>query len=262
MNENVILNLGGSGGASLNFTVITNPKPEAAKENTIWVDTDSIASWAFSATAPEKPEDGMVWFSVGSSSSAAFNALKRNSVMVYPLYAKQYAEGAWVDRSSEIYQDSSWVEWAQFLVRDGNAKHPVMQVRTDKSATISYLEGYIGITGLAETSLGVYFEEKVNLKSRRKIVLDADIIRAGDDATNAAFKGISVIVFRELPVSSANALYSGVVAYSITKTTGRQKITLDLGSISLDNKDYYIGIGLGYGSNTGNALNVYNFYVE
>ena len=40
MNENMILNLGGSGGAPLNFKVVGNPQPSNPKVNTIWVDTD------------------------------------------------------------------------------------------------------------------------------------------------------------------------------------------------------------------------------
>ena len=44
----------GSGGSNpLNFKVICNPKPENARENTIWVDTDTeITGWAFSASDP------------------------------------------------------------------------------------------------------------------------------------------------------------------------------------------------------------------
>lgn len=115
-------NLGVGGAAGLNFEVFGGTsKPTNPKENTIWVDTDSIHSWAFSATAPENPEDDMVWFSVGSSSSAAFNALKKNSVMVYPLYAKQYVSGAWVDRTAKSYQNGGWVEWlTDFILVDTN----------------------------------------------------------------------------------------------------------------------------------------------
>ena len=43
--------LHGNGGTPLNVKVIRNPKPERAKENTIWVDTDvDITNWAFAAT--------------------------------------------------------------------------------------------------------------------------------------------------------------------------------------------------------------------
>lgn len=103
---------GAGGGASLNFKVIGNPQPETAKENTIWVDTDvEITSWVFNAAQPETAEEGMAWIFTGASSTVEFNALKKNGIMVYPLSAKQYVSGAWVDKTAKIYQGGKWVEW-------------------------------------------------------------------------------------------------------------------------------------------------------
>ena len=99
------------GGAGLNFKVIGNPKPETAKENTIWIDADEINGWAFSATEPEITTPGMVWISIGTSSSVAFNALKKHSAMIYPISAKQYVGGAWVKKTAQSYQNGAWVEW-------------------------------------------------------------------------------------------------------------------------------------------------------
>lgn len=112
---------GSSGGSALNFNVVGGTSaPSNPKENTVWVDTDSITSWVFSATEPENLEDGMVWISTGTSSPAAFNVLKKNSVMVYPLFAKQYVNGAWVDVTAKCYQGGAWVEWIQYLYNAGN----------------------------------------------------------------------------------------------------------------------------------------------
>lgn len=99
------------GGAGLNFKVVGNPQPETAKENTIWIDTAEINGCAFSAAAPKNPDPGMVWIYTGTSSVVAFNALKKNSVMVYPISAKQYVGGAWVDVSAKSYQGGVWVDW-------------------------------------------------------------------------------------------------------------------------------------------------------
>lgn len=106
----MIFNMSG-GGAALNFVVIPNPKPETAKENTIWVDTDSITSWVFSATAPDNPKAGMVWFSVAASSGVEFNALRKNGIHIYPVSAKQYIGGEWVNKTAKSYQNDAWVEW-------------------------------------------------------------------------------------------------------------------------------------------------------
>ena len=50
---------GGGGGASLNFKVIGNPQPESAKENTIWVNTDTpITGYYFQPEQPENMAEG------------------------------------------------------------------------------------------------------------------------------------------------------------------------------------------------------------
>jgi len=113
---------GGGGGGGLNFQVIGGTTaPSNPKENTIWVDTDvEITGWDFSAAEPANPAEGMVWFSVGTASTVAFNALKKNSVMVYPLSAKQYVGGAWVDKTAKSYRGGAWADWAVFYYRAGN----------------------------------------------------------------------------------------------------------------------------------------------
>ena len=54
MNENMILNLGGSGGAPLNFKVVGGTSaPSNPTENTIWVNTDKkITGWHLGAEEP------------------------------------------------------------------------------------------------------------------------------------------------------------------------------------------------------------------
>lgn len=108
------------GGTSLNFKVIPNPMPSTAKENTIWVDTDKINNYYFSAEQPENMVEYDVWFSVGTSSYVAFSATKKNPIMVYPLYAKQYVSGAWVDKTAKSYHGGVWVDWITFLYQSGN----------------------------------------------------------------------------------------------------------------------------------------------
>jgi predicted outer membrane repeat protein len=103
----------GGGGGGLTFRVLggtsapSNPKP-----NDIWVNTnEEITSYIFSATEPEGYAPGMVWISTGTSSTVAFNALKKNAIEVYPISAKQYVSGAWVDVSAKSYQGGEWVDW-------------------------------------------------------------------------------------------------------------------------------------------------------
>ena len=60
-------------------------------------------------------EDGFVWFNVSTSSAAAFNALKKNSLWVYPLACQQYVSGAGVDKTAKTYQNGAWVDWTIYI---------------------------------------------------------------------------------------------------------------------------------------------------
>ena len=103
----------GAGGVSaLNFNVVGGTsQPVNPKENTIWVNTDTgISGWVFSAEEPGEPAEGRVWINVGFDSSAPFNALKKNAVMVYPVTAKQYENGAWSTVDVKIYNGGEFVE--------------------------------------------------------------------------------------------------------------------------------------------------------
>jgi hypothetical protein len=120
--DTVNFNSGGAGGGGLNFQVIGSLQPPVSpKENDIWINTDTpITGYDFNATQPADSMEGMVWIAVGTSSPVAFNALKRDSVMVYPLSAKQYIGGAWVSVEAKSYQDGAWVDWFTWFYRRGD----------------------------------------------------------------------------------------------------------------------------------------------
>lgn len=101
-----------SGGASLNYKVVKNPQPSNPSPNTIWINTDrKITGTYFQPTKPATMAEGEVWISTGTSSNTAFNALKKGSIMVYPLNAKQMVNGALVDVGAKSFQNGKWVDW-------------------------------------------------------------------------------------------------------------------------------------------------------
>lgn len=110
------------GGAGVNFKVVGDTTaPGSPTENMIWVNTPvPITSWAFTSTAPETPAEGMVWFSTGQSSGVAFNALRKNTITVCPLAAKQYVEGQWVAQEAKSFQGGEWVEWVTYYYNSGD----------------------------------------------------------------------------------------------------------------------------------------------
>ena len=262
----MIFNMSG-GGAALNFTVIPNPKPETAKENTIWVDTDSITSWVFSATAPENPKDGMVWFCVGSSSTAAFNALKKNNVMVYPLFANQYVSGAWVIKTAETYQGDAWVDWVKeaIIVENGviSAEYGFgtnVVSNSDYNGTITQKDGYFLLQSKSSYSTIRCTDKKVNLTGIKSIELDVDALTNTTHSSNALLSGLSLIVLsgNKSADDTASSALSLVVAQAQTKTKGRQTLIIDNTQQGLTG-EYYIGIILcAYGSSGAGKANVYN----
>jgi hypothetical protein len=116
----------GGAGAGLNFEVKAYAtevllRADTPKENTIGVVTGTpITGWIFSATQPDAITEGLVWFLTGTDSAVEFNALKKNSVKVYPISAKQYVDGAWVDKTAKSYPGGEWVDWVTYLFNGGD----------------------------------------------------------------------------------------------------------------------------------------------
>lgn len=223
-------NISGGGGAGLNFKIVGNPQPEAPGENTIWVDTDSITKWAFSATEPENPEEGMVWISVGNSSPVAFNALKKNNITVYPIFAKQYVSGAWVDKTAKSYQDGAWKEWRVYLFKEGvGALFPLKN--TAGSMTVSS----DGIACSGKKSDGLYSDVYFTFEKDTTFCVEATISAVG---TSADYIG-SV-------VAKTPSAYTSTRNDQPTLATARAKMTADgfrnVYKLSLSAGQYHLGV--------------------
>ena len=142
-----------AGGGGLNFKVVGRlTQPADPSKNTIWVNTDvPVSSYAFQVSAPDAPDEGAVWILTGTSSSVSFNAIKKHSVLVYPISAKQYVGGDWRNVSAYIYQDDEWVEFSKtfdgYLFNNGSVNEDITGgwVACDSLATVEdTLSGYEG----------------------------------------------------------------------------------------------------------------------
>lgn len=135
----------------LNFKVVGGTtEPDNPKENTIWVNTaQKITGWYFHPTQPENMGNGEVWFCTGATSLAAFDALKKNSIMVYPLNANQMVDGALVNVTAKSYQNGEWVDWILYLYDKGNLFENVTggwDVNTYGGATLKFNASSVRIT--------------------------------------------------------------------------------------------------------------------
>ena len=216
-------NLGVGGAAGLNFEVFGGTsKPTNPKENTIWVNTNTdISEWVFSSEQPKKPVKGMVWFQTGTSATTAFNALKKNSVMVYPLYAKQYVDGAWVDRTAKSYQNGDWVEWlTDFIlvdtngVRDGYTKLGA----TNTTCTVNSNNIVVKYSG-GNGSTAHFSWADIDVTEYK--VLEFTL-------TGVSFIGSSkTIKFYVDDAASVNSTADGTYGLDISKVSGFQKVGFD-----------------------------------
>lgn len=226
-------NTGGGGGGGLNFDVVAYDTEEALlaatpKENTIGIiTTTAISSWIFSATEPETPEEGVVWISVATSSAVAFNALKKNGIQVYPLSAKQYVSGAWVDVTAMSYQGGEWGEWFPgYLYYKGNEfEETTGGLEISVGRTTGYSEG-VGTKGndsiildCSEKSTAIeavtankidltnYSTLKCNVKSFTnwgRFVITSTKVHDGDGVSYKDFTGVGV---NSLDISGLNGSY-------------------------------------------------------
>ena len=105
------------GGAGLNFTVKAynsfDAVPASAAETPIAAITaTTISEWELSVTEPYFKTSGMLWIYSGTSGSVHFNALKKNSIVIYPGSTMQFVNGAWRYLDAYIFQAGRWVKFA------------------------------------------------------------------------------------------------------------------------------------------------------
>lgn len=156
----------------------------AAKENTIWVNTEAeITGWVFSAEEPAAPAEGMVWFFTPSPNTVAFDALKKNSIMVYPNAAKQYVSGAWKDVEAAVYlagvwtvmDDTFWLykDGTEFPTRTGDLVYVKIPDSSGNNGepTVTRNSDNLVITG-AQYGGARFYAKKINLTDFNKLCFE------------------------------------------------------------------------------------------
>jgi hypothetical protein len=162
-----------SAGAELNFEVVGGTtQPVSGVENTIWINTNTeITSWAFSYAEPENPAEGMVWICTGSGCSVDFNALKNNTLEVYPMSAKQYINGSWVNMDAHIYQNGGWLQFRLYLYKEGDE---CTAITGGWSGTKS--SNYMSFGGADNNGPQAYTNNKISFEGYTKLVFEYEFI--------------------------------------------------------------------------------------
>ena len=245
-----------SGGAELNFDVAayaTDGERLAAtpKENTIGVVTTTpITGYYLSATQPENMVNGLLWVSVGASSSAEFNILKKdNTIMLYPMSAKQYVNGVWVDVTAKTYQNGEWVDWITYLFRSGEGM-------SDDFSWASYANdsGYGTGTITDEklyfkgTLFGFQKDDRVDLTNRSTVYFKINCSAVYDSRYDRFHLCASESPLTEDFLSNLSAPAMIQPSYN-----GDEEVALDVSALS---GEYYIGGKTSYFDNTVNQTTI------
>ena len=235
---------GGGGGGGLNFKVIPNPQPATAKENTIWVDTDKINNYYFSATQPENMVDYDVWFQMETFSPVDFNALKKNGIQVFPGSAKQYIGGELIAKVASIYQNGEWIQFSAdryYLFKSGEGALVPLKACNETKAKISVTTDSISTSASAngDCYASCRTESTINLSDYSKmcITYTADTPEWGGNLI-----GVTKTAFTKGDAQPKNG-----VSYTATTSIGQATVAttaiLELSSVneSLYCAFYYCG---------------------
>lgn len=243
---------GAGGGAPLNFKVVGGTsQPSNPKENTIWVNTNiAITNWVFSATQPAAAS-GRVWIFVGISSPVEFNALKKNSIQVYPLSARQYINGAWTGKTAKIYRGGAWVSvWDGVLLTSTNTYYDYTGGWVTDARLSPYndsnREGLAPkLTNMGEGKIRIaidYSQKKGCYRTVNKVDVSAFKTLKCDFSSTEVPNGVvmfSLIDKLDVGVASNSAANAYVASGNNPNFSGT--ISLDISNI---NGEYYIAISM------------------
>jgi hypothetical protein len=238
----------GAGGSALNYRIAWGTvAPEKPRENTIWVNTSTaITDHVFSVDEPERAE-GRIWILVGLSGDASFNALRKNTIMIAPLAAKQCIGGTWVEKTAMSYIGGAWKDWFSYLYAPGDmtgwtaaGKH-FQDAYYKVAPTVVFGEEAMTITGSDHAGYAaggmVYKDSPVNLTDATTLKFTGDTVSAGSSSAKSLIFGVWSAI--------GDAYTDALVAYldlSDGSTSGEHSL-----SVAELSGEYYVGFGL-YGS--------------
>lgn len=223
----------GGGGAALNFKIIPYATEEALQtatptENTIGVITETkITSWIFAASEPAEPVEGMLWIVVGSSSPVGFNALKKNTILICPLAARQYVDGGWTDVTAKIYQNGAWADWGVIVFdrRTGDYDTIASHLHTVYSASTALIADETTHVKLYHSSDSTTYkawqwDESFDFSQFTKLVV------AGYASTESAYFGVGTKLYSNSSIDGVASVASK--KFSLTES----ELELDVSGIS------------------------------
>lgn len=253
----------------LNFNVVDGTSaPASPKENTIWVNTSTaITGWYIGNVFQGNLANGAVWIQIDTDSPVFFNALRKNSFMIYPISPKQYIDGAWVDKETKIYQNSKWVDlWNNYLYTTGNEWSSItggwiaqgLKFSSDTAATApsltknsTYLRATLGKSGSSGNGGVVRPTNAIDLTKYSTVSFDIEYSRG------VVYNNIVLIVYKP-SVTYLDYSYRNATVYYAPSSTSASRTTYNL-NVSTLSGEYMVGVYLYNGADSNSlSVNIYN----
>lgn len=205
----------------------------------------------------EEVDEGAVWVTLANSGRIkVVSPVGGDWITIYPISAKQYVNGAWVDRAAKSYQNGAWVDWFTYFLNGDSTFEEI----TGGWESYKHTDGYsLGTAAFGSYGLSIEADNgyavcvatkgKISLKNSTKILVsvesavitqpstfclylsDAKMTSANTDTGYVAkFQLMSGLNEIAIPAGVSNGVYYlsvGLYTYS----TGKQTITID--SVSL-----------------------------
>ena len=183
--------------------------------------------------------EGTLWIQSGASSPVAFNALKKNGITVYPISAKQYVSGAWVDKTAKSYQGGAWVDWitSVYLFSEANGALVDLTILKGQNAAVTIGSNNISLTG--NSAKGVLTGSKITFAKVSTLYVEATLSYVG---TSSDWIG-SLVVKNDEQISP-----SGLDSnpYNPSLSVARKTLSADNArttySLSVPAGSYYVGV--------------------
>lgn len=235
------------GGAELAFKIVRYKSEEEMRDstppnNTIGVITsEKISSWIFSAEKPNSPDKGMLWIQTGNNSLVKFNALKKNSLMVYPLRAEQYKNGVWETVIIKTYiNNNGWVDWIIdiILLENGIFNNDYWEDEIIQNLTKYQKDNYFYFDTKGNF-YKTFYTKPVSFNGLTSIELKCQKAYNSDSGSNDM---IRLSIYENLEILTAdNFECKNSIKYGTFSEEEIGKIKLDISDLS---KEYYIKIGI------------------
>lgn len=191
---------------------------------------------------------GQIWIKTGSASNVEFNALKKNTVKVYPIQAYQWDGTNWTSKVAKSYLNGKWNEWITWLYKNGDEKNELTggwistAMRNDgnywASDSVTVTKDASSIKMISDKKAGgklVHTKNKVDLSGANELFFTCETTVTGD---------CRVIVGAWSALGTTDAYVAPVAAVTNPKGT----VKIDVSQLS---GEYYIGVfGSSYSTGT------------